>query len=300
MGVPILNATGQPGEMPGDKFQSASVPNAVSFRIKDAAPPSLLYIQRDDQIGVLVTSSIAAEVVTFTARLLRADDGQITTIQFVVRVPTAYVSVLAFDALSEGYLLSLEATPSAATQNGQTFVLCVISRAGSTFPFPAPGAALVCDYVTNVAPGTWPGGSIRRPTQGPGNPRVITIANPGVGTDWTQTVQVGADWELVSLNAVLTTAAVAGNRQVQLVLDDGATAYFTGPPNANLITTTVNTVSGAQLAGPVSVITTDIMLPIPPRNFMRGGDRIRVLTAGLNAGDQWSAIRLFVREWLAI
>jgi hypothetical protein len=69
-GTPILLQPGQPGPMSPDEYKPASVANVATFAFEHIAPPSPLYIQRDDQLVVLAKSSIGGETVTFNVRML--------------------------------------------------------------------------------------------------------------------------------------------------------------------------------------------------------------------------------------
>lgn len=126
-------------------------------------------------------------------------------------------------------------------------------------------------------------------------PRFVSIAAPSVGTEWSVNIPGGTSWILVTSVATLVTSAVAGNRAPSLVLDDTSTVVAR-LPSANVQAASLTNRHGwvrgfddaAQAANAVDFTAGLPMAPIPPNT------RLRTITASLDAGDQWSAIGLYV------
>jgi hypothetical protein len=167
-GTPNLPPPGQPKQAASDEYSGGSVPNLTTFGFRNVAPPSDIYVQRDDILVILAGAVHAADTITITVRLLRADTAQtvrpgqpetyamaegkpvppaaksaekcdymgevvgtIETIQFNFAVPvsTTVQPVTPFTiTLAEGYLLSVSARAANAFEAGQTFVVAILNR----------------------------------------------------------------------------------------------------------------------------------------------------------------------------
>lgn len=129
-----------------------------------------------------------------------------------------------------------------------------------------------------------------------GVPKLIVVPNPLVGHEWTYAFS-GPSWYLLRTAIMnLTTSAVAGNRGVALVMK------YTGILCGSFSAVAVEVASSvfAYSIGAVS-ITTGVagFVPIPTPDFLilKDGMSIGSQTVALDAGDQWSAIALFVEEF---
>lgn len=130
--------------------------------------------------------------------------------------------------------------------------------------------------------------------------RSVSVASPAAGAEWTQAVPAGVSWELLLVRHTLTTSAVVATRfpGVALLDFDGNVATVF-PPQAGQAAS----IAAAHLfiaglgysvatAGPVAGMATP-PFPVP------GGMSLKSSTPGLDAGDQYTAVRLLVREWSA-
>ncbi len=198
--------------------------------------------------------------------------------------------------LGEGWLEDLRVVSNGSPLMGQVFVRVELVRGlgGGVTPL----AVLAQGLCNAVQPLAWPGSALRSSLELPGHVRVVTGTNPAAGAEISETVPAGARWELLSMRWNVTTSAVAGSRIVTLFIDDGTTPYFYGEPaNSNGASNSYD-----YTASPIGV-THDtngsyIPIPIPPGILMLEGHRIRTATANLDAGDNFGAPLLLVREWL--
>ena len=322
MGSSVLLPTpGQPTEGPDPSFRTAAIPNLVTFGFVGVAPPSSLYVQRDDQLAFEGQTLLAAgtESVTITARLLLsiapvpgqpgneplpapsvpAQGNYIITIQrTIANLPTASPQIITIP-LAEGYLLSLSCTCVNALARGATFVRAWINRTTATVATPNSTNMLLADYVTQAANVGWPLARVLYPTEGPGNIRTVSITNPAAGADWTAFVPSNARWRVQNWNAQLAIANAGTPRIIRSIVQDTlVNIYWEGQPNqAAAINTTVQ-VSAASGQFTSAVDTALINLALPSPCFVPSAGAVRVLTTNINAGDQWSAIRLEVEEWI--
>lgn len=316
---PILPTPGQPVEGPDPSFQSGSTPAIVTFDLQGISPPSALYVQRDDVLLLQAASSIVGEAVTFNGRLLLAPlprGGQpdvpgvgvspldllnsniIEVFGETIPLPNQRTPVSVLRGLAEGYLLSLTAiaAPGGATFRGQTFAKASIVRAGQQFT--SIRQVLFSDYAIGTNPIGWPGGRALAPEEGPGFRISRQQANPAAGSDWTFACQANQRVGIISLSAVLTASATVANRQVELIVDDSVDVLWRTSATANVTASQVVAFSACPTNTSPGVITTDQTLVFPPGLILAPTWRIRTLTTGIQAGDQWSSIFLNLEEQL--
>lgn len=320
----ILPPPGQPKTGPDPTFKSAALPNQVTFGFNQIGPPSPLYVQRDD---VLVCNAIAlaGDTVTFNIRLLQvpfpqgaqpaksgADPAaglvtlpaQIVSGQVVISLPTPGTFTQKFQILSEGYLLGVTALDSGTVvSRGATFARAWLSRGtapGQTQAF----QLLFADYVTVNSPIGWPGARTLYPTDGSGNIKEYTVANPAAGADWTVQFGPTARERIISANAQLLTSAAVANRIVRAQLLDGAgNLVYQGPPNQVIAAGVTAQVSISPATNQATTDTTSVGIPLPPGPHLTNQTgasvaSLKTVTLNLQAGDQWSNIRVLVEEWV--
>lgn len=122
-----------------------------------------------------------------------------------------------------------------------------------------------------------------------------TVTNPAVATDWTHRCPGHEIHRVLAVRAVLTTDANVANRLPALTINDGTDTFATIPAPAAITaskTGQVSTVAGAPSVGATDgpllwAAPTDGWLLLP-------GWGLTVVTAAIQAADQWSAIRLWV------
>lgn len=129
-------------------------------------------------------------------------------------------------------------------------------------------------------------------------PRIIDVAQPAAGADWSTVVPGGVMWHLESVAALFTSSAVAGNRSIRLRANgDGrvlASLGATGVIAASL-THTISWVRGAgystNLGGPGGQTMGLWEMLLQP------AWTVGPSTLAGDVGDQWTAIELYVIEY---
>lgn len=304
--------------MRADEFSAVSTPNATSFGFDKISPPSSLYVQRDDVLVLYATSSVAGEQITFRARFLRVPEvqggqpsdaapgkrtgtiitaGIVETIEHVFAPAVAGLFQTATKVLGEGYLLSVSAISQTVNDRGRTFAGAQLDR--STPGNPVVSQQLFCDYCTHLTACGWPGGRIVQSSEGTGWKHSQVVTNPGAGADWTFGLAATQRMRIESLAALLTTSAAVANRNVELIVDDGANTVWAGQIASSIVASSTVTVVGAggnTQAGPFASL---LQIPLPTPLILERSWRIRAVTANIQAADQWSSIFLNVEEWLA-
>jgi hypothetical protein len=199
--------------------------------------------------------------------------------------------------LQEGYLLSIRASAdSSSSTRGQTFVRVLLNRGSVGGGVGA--AVLMSDYAYPQQQVGFPYGTIRAPQEGPGDVRSIQQANPAAGADWTFVCTANTRLYVRSFSSQFVASAGVANRQVEVIVDDGTNTVWRTSASANITAGQTAFVSGTSEQSPTGVITTTINVVIPDDLRLVNGWRLRVLTTGIQAGDQWSNIWVNVERWL--
>lgn len=271
----------------------------VTFLLKNLAPPSILYVERNDILVVEALSQDTAETVNVFIRLLRADGTLVEIQDNVITASGLTATNFKRITLAEGYLLSLAFVCTNATQRGQCFVKAFINR--GNFNVFAPNAArdLVSNYVTKAAPIGWPEGVLQYSTDGPGRLYRVQPGAPAAGADWTQVVPLNVRWRVKSIFVQLVTNANVANRQVVIQFrTSGTQVYWEGSANINIPATTTADVTCSPNLPYNSLITTIIQIPLPENAVIGNNDNIHSNTINLQAGDQWGNPFIEVEEWI--
>ncbi len=323
----ILPPPGQPAKGPQPGFTTGSLPNVSTFTFENVAPPSPLYIQRDDQLGIRAYTQIpSGDTVTVTARLLLApfnrtgqpdvkptlDPGAdpqasnlITQVTLTLQVQggtiNAYGNVATLlQALSEGYLLGIAAVSSNAQRRGQTFITVFLNRGRSGFNITGASQPLFSDWIVGNNVTGWPGGRVLNANESTGLLQAVAVTSPGAGVDWSYTIPGGTRVRISSFFGVLTTSAVAGNRIVRVQILQGSFLVWQSAAGIVIPATTACSVSGAPGANITATDPTTANISLPDPTILNSNgtpSRINVNTAGLLGGDQWSAIAVHFEMW---
>jgi len=315
----ILPQPGQPGPLRAGEFTSGSTPAIVTFDFVSVAPPSPLYIQRDDQLVIQAMSVNPNEVVTVGLRLLEApvprggqpEAGQpsagvpdprnsniVSFFQERLLMANARVVASLLRALAEGYLLSAVVSCNVAQFRGQCFVRLWL-QSGS-LAATTQRQLLFSDYVTSTPSAGFPGGRISAPEEGPGFTRVLQIATPAAGADFVNTNIATQRFALKSLSATFTASATVANRNVSITIDQGGSIVWQDDLSVSITAGQVISVNGSQTNVPTGVVTTTLFFVLPPGLIMMPQWNIRSVTANIQVGDQWSNIFMNLEEYLVI
>lgn len=299
-------------------FRTSGQANAVTFATKGISPPSSLYVRRDDSLFISMLTNLAAgDTVTFFGRLLQASpelsgqpgeqppqmpqapsDAQTQSLKIIntqLSVATP-INLTQQVALSEGYLLNMGAIATNAATRGQTYVEVAIIRGPTNGP--AYFMPLFADYVTSGIVNGWPGGRVISPVESNGWLHSVQQANPAAGADWTMTVPASRRRRVNSFSAIFAAAVAVANRNVQVIVDDGANTVWEDDLNASITSGQTVTVACTGTNVPTGVVATILHAVIPPGLIMPAGWRLRTTTANINGADQWSAIWLNVEDWV--
>jgi len=314
-GKPSLQVPGQPGPMRPDEFAPGSIPNIATFSLASVTPPSPLYIQRDDQIFIRASSSLA-DTVTVNIRMLQAPvprggqpdkaagsivapvDLRNTNVIVVetetVSVPATRSSADKLISIGEGYLLSAAAVSSQAQFRGQTFVQLLLVRGGVAYT--NVRLVLFADYVTQSHATTWPFGRVAHPSEGVGWTHSIQIPNPGAGLDWAFTAATFQRVRVVSLEAQLAVANSGAARPVEIVVDDGVNVVARMATNAAAPINATANMNFSSSGTPPTSVASDLYAQMPATLVLQPAWRMRSVTTNIVAGDTWTNIWFAAEE----
>lgn len=275
----------------------------------DALTPPLLepvpradwyWLTGDDHLRLTSMNSTASVVITVSGRVY-TETGVIVPFQALHTPATDRTLARVVVTLPRGWLMSAIArVTTAAPAIGNTWVKLDLVRGLPTTSTPL--MKLAADYVTVEQPVYWAGsrGQDVHSLEGRGVIRSIAGTDPAAGAEISETVPTNARWRLLLFTARFVSDSTAVNRNPSLTLDDGTTVLLSAdPPEAQTATQNFR-----YYAGPGTQrlaffydnkswnLPTDVILP--------SAYRIRTITGGLQAGDNYGAPQLEVEEWLEV
>lgn len=124
----------------------------------------------------------------------------------------------------------------------------------------------------------------------------IIGTTPAAGVEISETVPTGQVWEVVGVSFRLVTNAVVGNRVVDLIMDDGSVSLIESNSATNQVATRTRDYICAAYGYNITTEAATIEIPLPSGIILPAGARIRTETAALDAGDQYSNVRILVRR----
>lgn len=265
----------------------------------DVDPANAVFISPEDTLYLVVWPSVGAVTITTNLRVLTPEGAiNISRYDYVTAgTRSPQVQIL---PLGQGQVLGVVINAFAANnlRRGQCYVALMFLR-GSITSTTQFTQVLCAGYLTSLTPLFYPLGRVDGSMDGVGNSRSVTGTTPGAGAEISETVPAGAAWQLITLTASLTASAVVANRNVHLVIDDGANTLYRSVWSISQTASQNVMYSGSLNAGqPASDTSIVVALRLPPQMLLMPGWRIRTLTNGLDVGDQWTAPQYNVQELL--
>lgn len=202
--------------------------------------------------------------------------------------------------LGSGALLNLVVFASAGSpKQGQTFVIVQLIRGVGTAAIVL--GTLLQGYVTGTQGLGWPGSPIQSSIEGGGIYRVVSGTQPAVGVFIQEIVPTGARWDVISLAVDLTTDATVITRQPIVTFLSGGIGQAAAWNYGAIAASTARTFMWSQgLALDNVPANGSLVSGLPVNLVLLGGSQIFVNCAFLQAGDQFGAPLLSVREWLEV
>ncbi len=158
---------------------------------------------------------------------------------------------------------------------------------------------LLSGYVTTYNALSWPKGQHESQLSGGGKSKLVTVANPAAGANFTTTVPSGEHWIVKAVFFKLTTDANVANRLVGLKLDTDGDGKSLVLFNANAHSAGWVGYHNFSHSGAGSERTGDYWLsPLPPDIHITEGGIIASLITNIQATDQIADIRILVEQYL--
>lgn len=258
--------------------------------------PGAFYMTGEDSLQISGWNITASARLRVSGRFLGLD-GQPRAFEHDVALTTDRAIASLVRQLGEGWLLNLQLNVSGATSPyGATFARAQVVRGVSTSGIVL--GTLCAGYVTSAQPIAFPGGRVRSMADGRGNIRSIAGTDPAAGVELSETVPTGVRWQVLMLTARLVSSAAVASRQPTLLIDDGTSVLWsTDPPDVQPASENWRWNAGQGTAR-LSSTYDNKTWNAPVQLVLLPGFRLRSVTGGFQAGDNWGAMQLLVEEWL--
>lgn len=129
-------------------------------------------------------------------------------------------------------------------------------------------------------------------------PRVIPVASPAVGVDWSVVVPGGVVWQIQAITSTIQTSAVVATRNVALTLTDGSNLYYRYGSSVSTAASATRRYMWIRSLGFDGGASGGLGTHSPCPSFpLPGGHILSGVTQNMDAGDQWSLIVLYVIEY---
>lgn len=259
------------------------------------------FVTGDDE-SLFVRSSCIASAVAIAVQGRRYDaDGNIIPFRFVHQPNSDRTVKSDLFPFGRGAVLNLSVIVLNGTLlQGECYLMVQLLK--GTVAAGTIVGTLVAGYVASRGALGFPGAPLENSLAGEGIVRSFQGTAPAAGSSLLETVPSGARWQLLSAAVDLTTDATVSNRLGVLV-----TARAFGVLSASWMTLvfpagTFGTwawtaglhPAGGATIGATPTGTAGLGTPV----YMMAGDQLQISAQNLQLGDQFSAPRLTVREWL--
>lgn len=282
---------------PAGEYDSLTRKAITNFTVNNIPAPTQLYIGDDNFLRVQVQNISAATNVTIRTRMMRSGDGAITTSEDIFQVQQSGAVQTFFINMSEGFLLSVIAVcENTQILRGLLFIsveLCHGSRQNVH-----RDALLIQDYVAQTYAASWPGGTLKLSTEGPGAIAYQIIGSGGAGAEFAMGTAANIRSRLMTLCMRFITSAVVGNRFPRIQIAGNGNLVFTASVAAAIPASTVAFISIYPGAGQPSVSNNIHLIPIPQTLMLNFSPVISTSTTALDAGDAYSQIFAMSEFWI--
>lgn len=270
----------------------------VTFRSQDIFPPTALYVGPGDALHFEFKTPGFTGNATLAIRFL-SPQGEIVPEFYTLAVSASNVSNSVMHIPhAEGFILSAVIFAGAQSR-GQAFAQLLLHIGGGTGQS-VHAHVLLQGYLTAYDSLAYPLSPPESSIGGRGFPSVQIFAAPFPANFAIVTVPLGRRWIVRGCNVRYNTSPVAGNRQIELIIDDGGAgdngiiAYGTMVQPAN---TQVDYSWGDGLTTTSNALFQNMGLP--NELALLAGWRLQFGAENMQAGDQVGGPKLLVEEFIA-
>ena len=177
-------------------------------------------------------------------------------------------------------------------KRGTTYVSVILRLGGVRVGVLAQG------YVYLGRDLSWPWGTIEGSLEGRGYIKFVESSDPSAGAEASITVPTNARWRIISAYIILATDATSVDRVPHLLVDNGQKIVVD-----SVVAAAIQASSSARLcwmagAGYGRYDQNSQTMPLPVDCYAYAGWRIRTDTTSLQAGDDYTSLKLAVEEWI--
>jgi len=275
-------------------YDPATWLRGARFRHEALAPAAALYITVEDRLRVLILNTHGTVELDFNLRLQRPDGQVIPLKQGITTSVSSVFQTFELD-LAEGFLLDLLVSCVASgVKFGEIFAVVQLIRGTGNNAIPV--RTLITNYVASSVTIGWPDTSSQSLSTNMGAIFEYNTTNPAAGADWTFVEGLGTRIQIISIRATFVTSAAGANRIPHLqVIDTNANVVFEVAASAAQVAAT--TVQYSWTAG-VQPTSNDgaAIAPIPSNLWLILNTQLKTVTTAIQAGDQWSNIRIYTLQ----
>lgn len=262
------------------------------------ASPFQFIVEGHDHLQVDSFCSVTGASVAVQLRFLERETQEIKATTAVHTPNSDRTRASSLIRLAAGAVLNVRAVAAAGSPKiGQCFVIIRIVRGEGSAAVSL--GTLLQGYVTAQQDLAWPGSPIQSSIEGGGVLRLITGTIPAAGGELSETVPTGARWELLCLACSFSTSAAAGDRRPMIAFVSGAIGHFLKQlPGVVAPSSGATLIWAANIGDAASGVFLRLTSQLPTGQNLLEGFQIVTTTDNMAAGDQYSNVKLLVREWL--
>jgi len=258
-------------------------------------PPAERYVSASDKFYIAIWNAVTNLAVTLKGRML-LKNGSISEITRRFEPTNDRVINEYYMETTSGFLLDLEIFPEGPTKRGQTFVHVSLYQNNNNSN--NRNALLIQNYLQSGNALSFPRSKIQDSIEGKGVIRLVSGTDPAAGEEVLETVPTNAKWKILAVRFFLTTDATVANRQPALMIDDGSNeihrSIYHNAQTASLVRSYFFNLGSTFTAA----VNNSWHLNNLPELELPAGARIRSVTSGIQAGDDFAAPNILVEEWI--
>jgi len=267
--------------------------NEVDLSFDSWQPSNAVLIQPDDLLVFQINASVAVSV--NLAYVILRPDGTVLVTQETF-TPTGVPPQLFSRRLTEGLLMSLTVTSAAFFPIDEfIYIAAAIQRPG-VIGFQNANRIILCGYVTESYGISYPDTGFQGQWQDKGALTKYNGGTPAAGAEinYSQSLR---RFRIQTLEATLTTSAAVATRSPQLIVTDGTNTTYQSPQGAGQAASLTWTYTWAQLPVAQLQFGTQQLIHYASDQGLGPGDHVQTVTQNLQAGDQWSLVRVSLEQW---
>lgn len=288
-----------PGLLQPGGFQSLTRKQDSQVSVGNIPAPTELYCPDDSFVRITVFAFTTGAQITVDYFILRSFDGDTSTGQEIINIPTAGNLVIKDINLTEGFLMGVTARDLIGTSvRGNVFITAQLMRGSATSNRAIK--LLFADYVVGNQPTGYPFGRTTQSIEGHGAIATALFGPVAAGQEVVISgTAVSQRFSVHSASITFVASATVANRIPEFRLLRNAANVVWRIPYPGTITAGQTFNITLMCGGPSPVIVgSDAILPLPVPTVLLPADTIQTVTAGIQAGDQYTVVNASGEAWV--